>query len=122
MPFEAVKQRVVIDPPTNPDAIAVPVPAESSFWALPAEEQQRLMNDLETYHRELPRLLEEGHAGMFAVIRNGQVVGIWDRQDAALEAASERFGPAPVAIYPVKPQDLQRLAQLHATKESPCPS
>lgn len=122
MPFEPVKQHVINDAALNPEATGVPVPADSSFWSLPAEEQKRLMNDLDTYRRELPRLLEEGNAGKYAIVRDGQVLSIWDTLDDASQAAGERFGLAPVAIYPIRPQDLQRFAQLEAQKATSCQS
>ncbi|MBL8792431.1 MAG: hypothetical protein JNM56_00860 [Planctomycetia bacterium] len=122
MPFEPVKQRVAADAAVVPGATPLPIPADSSFWTLPAEEQQRLMSDLETYRRELPRLLEAGNAGKYALVRDGQVLSIWDTLDDATQAAGERFGSAPVAIYAIRPQDLQIPAPLEVRQATSCQS
>src|SRR5436309_1264278 len=94
---------------------AVPTP-------VPSEDRDRLVRDLETYRRELPRLLQEGFAGRYAIIREGQVVGVWESQDAALEAVCSRFGLEPVAIYRINEHDVQRFARLDPSDrpEAPC--
>src|SRR5436305_1953424 len=90
------------------------------------EQWDRVQRDLQTYRRELPRLLQEGHAGRYAIVRDGQVVSVWDTLGDALQAAGERFGPEPVATYQVNPLDVERFALLDAQapegKEAACPS
>jgi hypothetical protein len=90
------------------------------------EQWERAQRDLQTYRRELPRLLREGHAGKYAIIREDQVVGVWDTVDDALQAAGERFGLEPVATYQINPLDVERFALLDAQatagKEAACPS
>ena len=90
------------------------------------EQWDRAQRDLQTYRRELPRLLQEGHAGRYAIIRDDQVVGIWDSLDDALVAAGERFGLEPVATYRINPLDVERFALLDAQapagKGAACPS
>jgi hypothetical protein len=90
------------------------------------EEWDRAQRDLQTYRRELPRLIKEGHAGRYAIIRDDQVVSIWDTVGDALQAAGERFGLEPVATYQINPLDVQRFAlldsQATAGKEAACPS
>jgi hypothetical protein len=81
---------------------------------LPPEQWDRAQRDLQTYRRELPRLLQEGHAGRYAIIRDDQVVSIWDTVGDALQAAGERFGLEPVATYPINPLDVERFALLDA--------
>src|ERR1700719_1638858 len=87
MALEPVKQRTSAEAPTDPSAVPFPIPEWSTFWSLPEGEQRRLMDDLEAFHRELPALLAAGQAGRFALIKGGQLSGVWDTQDAALEAA-----------------------------------
>ena len=91
-----------------------------------AEQWERALRDLATYRRELPRLLQEGQAGRYALIKNDQVVSVWDTVVDALQAAAERFGPEPVATYKINPLDVERLTLLDAPlppgKEAACPS
>ena len=90
------------------------------------EQWERAQRDLQTYRRELPRLLQEGHTGRYAIIRDDQVVSIWDTVGDALQAAGERFGIEPVATYQINPLDVERFARLDAQapggKEAACPS
>jgi hypothetical protein len=90
------------------------------------EQWERALRDLATYRRELPRLLQEGHAGRYALIKNDQVISVWDTVGDALQAAAERFGPEPVATYKINPLDVDRLALLDTPvpsgKEAACPS
>jgi hypothetical protein len=78
------------------------------------QEWERALRDLATYRRELPRLLQEGHAGRYALIKDDQVVSVWDTVADALQAAAERFGPEPVATYKINPLDVDRFALLNA--------
>ena len=89
------------------------------------EQWERCMRDLETYRQQLPRLLREGHAGRYALIREGQVLSLWDTVGDALQAAGETFGMEPVATFKINPLDLQRFAVVdapsHPGKEAMCP-
>lgn len=89
----------------------LPLPATPS---LTPEERARLERDFETYRRELPRLLQEGHANRYVIIRDDHVVSIWDTASDAIQAACEKFGLEPVAINKLNPQDVQRFALLEA--------
>ena len=51
-----------------------------------------LEQELETFRRELPRLLREGHRGKYALIHEGEVNSIWGTLDDGLSAGYERFG------------------------------
>jgi hypothetical protein len=85
-----------------------------------AEDQERLEREFTTYRRELPRLLSEGDAGRFAVIREDQVVSIWDTQRDAIQVARERFGLEPVTVKKIDPRDLERLAALDSGAAVSC--
>jgi hypothetical protein len=50
------------------------------------EQWERAQRDLETYRRHLPRLLQEGHAGEYALIKDEQVLSTWDTVGDALQA------------------------------------
>jgi hypothetical protein len=90
------------------------------------EQWERAQRDLETYRRHLPRLLEEGHAGKYAIIKDDQIVSIWDTVGDALHAAGERFGLEPVATFQINPLDVGRFAvvdaQAQQCEEAECPS
>ena len=81
--------------------------------------------DLETYRRELPHLLQEGHAAKYAIIKDDQIVSIWDTLGDTLQAG-ERFRLEPVATYYINPLDIERFAlvdaQAQAGQEAECPS
>ncbi|MBM4069320.1 MAG: hypothetical protein FJ271_10290 [Planctomycetes bacterium] len=90
---------------------------------IPPEQWERALDDLETYRRELPRLLKDGHANRYALIKSGQVVSVWDTEGDALQAANERFGAEPVATYKINPLDVARFSHVRAIgKEQQCPS
>jgi hypothetical protein len=90
------------------------------------EQWNRAQRDLETYRLHLARLLQEGHAGKYAIIKDDQIVSIWDSVGDALQAAGERFGLEPVATYLINPLDVERFALVDAQaktgKEAECPS
>jgi len=90
----------------------------SSFQNLPVEEQRRLIGYLHVYLKELPRLLEEGEAGRFAVIKDHEVVHVWDTADDAMQAATLLIGPGQFAVYQVKDKDVDRLACSENAKEA----
>ena len=88
--------------------------------ALPSEGLTALACEIAVYRREIPRLVEEGHAGRYALIKDDQILSIWDTQRDALQAARERFGLEPVAVKKIDPRDLDRLPLLDAQTQSPC--
>jgi hypothetical protein len=96
-----------------------PAPVSLDQW-------QRAQRDLETYRRELPRLLQEGQAGRYAIIKDDQIVSVWDTLGDALAAAGERFGLEPVATFHINPLDVERFvridAQARTAREAECPS
>jgi hypothetical protein len=55
--------------------------------------------ELETYRRELPRLLEEGREGRFVLIHGDRLDSFWPDDGTAYGAGCERFGVSP---FPVK--------------------
>jgi hypothetical protein len=63
--------------------------------------------EIETYRKELPRLLAAGQAGRFVLIKGEKVVGIWDTQAEAIQAGRERYGLEPLAIKRIDPRDVE---------------
>ncbi|MCI0461539.1 MAG: hypothetical protein L0Z62_31705 [Gemmataceae bacterium] len=46
----------------------------------------------DTFRRELPRLLAEGHEGKFALIKGDAIVGIYPTSDEGVRAGYAQFG------------------------------
>jgi hypothetical protein len=74
-----------------------------------------------TFRRELPRLLEAGHAGRYALIKGDEVVSIWDSQDDGIRAGMERFGPEFHAVLKIDPLAIAQLAQWDAQRAAARP-
>jgi hypothetical protein len=74
------------------------------------------------YLRELPRLLAEGHAGRYALLKGDEVLSVWDTQRDVLQAGYERFGLEPFTVKKIDPHDPERLAAIRATEAAICPS
>jgi hypothetical protein len=60
-----------------------------------------LDQELETYHRELPRLLQEGHEGEYALTYRDRVDSFWPTDNAGYEAGCQRFGLNPFLVKQV---------------------
>jgi hypothetical protein len=71
-------------------------------------------SEIATYRRELPRLLEEGHAWRHALVKGDEILSIWDTQGDAIQAGRERFGLDPIFVKTVDPRDPERFALLDA--------
>jgi hypothetical protein len=97
--------------------IPLPCPASVS-----PEDLQRLEREFATYRRELPRLLGEGHAGRAALIREDQIVGVWDTPAEASEEGRRQFGLQPISVKRIDPRDVERLVLLDARTETTCRS
>jgi hypothetical protein len=52
---------------------------------------QPLTTEIETFYRELPRLLDDGEAGRYVVIRDDQIHGVWDTFRDAIQYGYEKF-------------------------------
>jgi hypothetical protein len=86
----------------------VRLPPDHPAW--PTEFPEKLAplrTELETYYRELPRLLEEGEAGRFAVVKGDTVHGAWDTYRDALQHGYDRFGMERFAVQVVDARYLQ---------------
>ena len=74
-------------------------------------ELRPLATELETFHRELPRLLDDGEAGRFAVLKGAQVVSTWDTYRDAIQYGYEKFGVEPFLVQPIDTRYEVELAQ-----------
>jgi hypothetical protein len=60
-----------------------------------------LRTELETYYRELPRLLEDGEEGRYALVKGGAVHSVWDTFRDARQRGVEQFGMEPFMVQEV---------------------
>jgi hypothetical protein len=74
------------------------------------------------YLRELPRLLAEGHAGRYALLKGDEVLSVWDTQRDVLQAGYERFGLQPFSVKRIDPRDPERISAIRASERTVCPS
>lgn len=68
-----------------------------------------IKREINTYRRELPRLLAEGHEGRFVLIKGDEIVSVWDTFDDAIQAGCERFGLETFIAQPIDTRDLTRV-------------
>jgi hypothetical protein len=78
--------------------------------------------EIATYVRELPRLLEVGEAGRHALIKDDEILSIWDTQGDAIQAGREKFGLNPICVKTIDERDVERFARLVDSRNSQCPS
>jgi hypothetical protein len=77
--------------------------------------------EIATYMRELPRLLEENEEGRYALIKGDMILSTWDTQRDAIQAGREKFGLDPICVVKVEMRNIQRYALLmEQLRESPC--
>jgi hypothetical protein len=82
-----------------------------------------LATEVEVYRRELPRLLQEGEAGRFAVIQGGRVYGTWDTYRDASQYGREKFPlDQPFMVQRIDARDVERLARFLPAEGASCSS
>lgn len=88
--------------------MAVPLP----------ENLKPLEREMRTYFRELPRLIAQGHEGRYALIRDDELLSIWDTLDEAATAGYDKFGLEHFMTQKIRPRDLEHLAPFFKTEEA----
>jgi hypothetical protein len=78
--------QVVIEP-TNPPKALPDVPGDSA-----------IVTEWNYYRRMIARLLAEGHEGKWLLIKNEEIVGVWDTEAEANRIRVERFPLQPVLV------------------------
>jgi hypothetical protein len=78
-------------------------------------------SEIATYLRELPRLLDEGYACKYALVKGDEILSIWDTQNDAIQAGVERFGVEPIFVKAIDARDKERFALLKAQLGDTCP-
>jgi hypothetical protein len=77
-----------------------------------------LEKELETYHRELAKLLV--HEGKYVLIHGESVAGLFDTQEEAVEAGDDRFGLDPFLVHQIREKEPVRFVPFNITPQ--CPS
>lgn len=76
------------------------------FTELPeAKPDSPLYHAWNTYRREVGRLLAEGYEGHYVLIRDEQIVGLWDSHEAALMAGYQQFPDQPFLVHQVQERE-----------------
>ena len=78
---------------------------------------KRLEREIGTYFRELPRLIAGGDEGRYALIRDDELLSVWDTLDDASQAGHERFGLDRFMAQKIRATDLKLLAPYFATDD-----
>src|SRR5262245_45263057 len=79
--------------------------------------------EIATYLRELPRLLAEGYAWHYTLIKGDEVLGVWEDQDGPIEMGRDKFGDDPIFVKKIDPRDTERFGWVFAQlKAESCPS
>ena len=61
--------------------------------ALPPDHQ--FAHSWAVYVREMPRWLAEGQQGRFVLIKDDEIIGLWDTWREAVDTGRQRFGMVP---------------------------
>jgi hypothetical protein len=81
-----------------------------------------LEQEVDTYRREFGRLLQDGHARRWALLKGDHLISVWDTRGDALQYGYERFGSEPFAVKLIDPRDAERLAHVSLDGVAPCQS
>ena len=111
-PLTAESERVLAERPNGeaePAGAQEPLPRERAAVVhadLPeAPPGSPLSLEWNTYRREAGRLLADGHAGRFVLIKGEEVLGVFDTADEAGQTGRTRFLLEPFLVRPVRDRD-----------------
>ena len=113
---EALQQSQDLLPPVETPTI--------HYTELPeAKPDSPLYREWEFYRREVARLLAEGNAGRHVLIKDVQIIGIWDTHDEAAEAGYQRFPGQPFLVHPIQERErVLRCVTVRRCRNLPAPS
>ena len=80
------------------------------------ESVKPLEREIRTYYRELPRLIADGHEGRYALIRDEELLSVWDTLEDAVTAGHDKFGFERFMTQKIRSRDRELLAR-HFTSE-----
>jgi hypothetical protein len=72
------------------------------------EKMKRFSKELAAFLRELPRMLEEGDEGRYAVVCGDEILQTWDSYRDATQYALERCGDRPFLAQKISRVQLER--------------
>lgn len=104
----------------SPDTTTGPVPTGAGLLPLHPK-LLPLAAELETFYRELHRLLTEGEEGRYAIIHGGQIHGIWDTFRDAIQYGYEKFEDGRFLAQKIDPRLQEALAQYFGPLPAPEP-
>jgi hypothetical protein len=61
-----------------------------------------IYREAQTFRRELPRLLDEGHEGKWVLIKGDQIIGLYESLDEGYRAGREGFLFQPFIVQPIR--------------------
>jgi len=79
-----------------------------------------LQKEIETYNRELPKLLDQQQQGKFVVISGNDVVGIYESYADALKVAYDKKGLVPFLVKKI--QSVEQAQFFSRDLDLPCPT
>ena len=83
-----------------------PEPPTIHYTELPASRPgEALAEEWETYRREVGRLLAEGNEGRYILIKNTQIIGIWDKREEAFATADRQFPLQPILVHQIQERE-----------------
>ena len=89
------------NPPPPPER-----PKGIHYTELPAAKPDDVLGrEWNTYRREVGRLLSEGHAGRFVLIKGEEILGLYDTWDAARQVGLRRFLMQPFLVHEVRAEE-----------------
>ncbi len=62
---------------------------------------QQLSQEMKTYERERDRLIKE-NVGQYVLIRDGEIIGMFDTYGDAIKSGYERFGLKPFLVKQIQ--------------------
>jgi hypothetical protein len=94
-----------------------PTPAVGPGPTIPVEKIPEKIRDMaaeiNTYMREMPRLLAEGEEGHYALIQGDKLYSVWDTLHDASQAGYEKFGlDGEFVTQPIRRRDYERFLLL----------
>ena len=81
-----------------------------------------LEQEISTYYRVLPRLIEEEQEGRYALIRGDELLSVWDTLGDALQAGHEKFGLEPFMTQRIRATDRKALEPYFVRSETRVPA
>ena len=89
----------------------LPSPQTIHYTELPPSRPgDTFAKEWETYRREVGRLLAEGNEGRYILIKGGEIIGIWNREEDALATGYQKYPLQPFFVHQI--QERERLLRI----------